>query len=242
MNPAPLSRAAGLMYTNPHKPDYIDTKGIQLVRRDSCPLVKEVSTAVLDAIMHRKDTEAALDAARQHIRDVLSGAHPMEKFVVSKALRGDYKNTKQPHLYVANKLAARRGYPVPSGTRVPYVFVENLDDPDCLQAEKAEDPGYARDHALPLDLLYYLEHQLSSPVCALLEVLVKDPEAAVFGHDSVKPELERLRRRHAEAVKRFKRVKKNTANSQLEITAYFKKPSSAAAPATAAAAASQSLS
>jgi len=210
------------MYTKPDTPDYIDTKGIQLVRRDSCPLVKEVSTAVLDAIMYRKDVEAALGAARQHMRDVLAGVHPMDKFVVSKALRADYKNDKQPHLYVAKKLAARRGYPVPSGSRVPYVFIEDLDNPVCLQAEKAEDPGYAKDHDLPLDLLYYVEHQLSSPVCALLEVLVKDPQAEVFGHDLVAPLLEALRRRHADAVKRFKRVKKNTDNRQAEITAFFK--------------------
>lgn len=210
------------MYTKPEEPDYIDIKGIQLVRRDSCPLVKEVSSAVLDAIMYHKDTEAALGAARQHICGVLSGGHPMDKFVVSKALRSDYKNDKQPHLYVAKKLAARRGHPVPSGTRVPYVFIEDLDNPDCLQAEKAEDPAYAQEHSLPLDLLYYLDHQLSSPVCALLEVLVKDPETAVFGHESVKPLLEALRLRQAGAVKRCKRLKKNAANSQLEITSFFK--------------------
>lgn len=209
-------------FRNPRRA--VDTKGIQLVRRDSCPLVKEVSTAVLDAIMYKKDTEAALDAARQHMRSLLSGEHQIDKFVVSKALRGDYKNTKQPHLYVAQKLAARRGYPVPSGSRVPYVFVENLDDPVCLQAEKAEDPGYAKEHDLPLDVLYYLEHQLSSPVCALLEVLVGDPQEAVFGHPSVKPLLDELRRRQADAVKRYKRVKKNVANRQLEITTFFKKP------------------
>ena len=210
------------MYTSPDKPDYIDTKGIQLVRRDSCPLVKEVSTAVLDAIMYRKDVDAALDAARQHMRDVLAGAHPLDKFVVSKALRGGYKNDKQPHLYVAKKLAARRGYPVPSGSRVPYVFIEDLDNPACLQAEKAEDPEYAREHGLPLDLLYYLEHQLASPVCALLEVLVDDPHARVFDHDVVKPMLDALRRRHADAVRRHKRIKKNVANRQQEITAFFR--------------------
>jgi len=209
------------MYTKPEKPDYIDTKGIQLVRRDSCPLVKEVSTAVLDAIMHRKDTQAALHAARQHVVSVLSGEHSIDKFVVSKALRSDYKNDKQPHLYVAKKLLARRGYPVPSGSRVPYVFVEDLEHPDCLQAEKAEDPTYALERGLPLDLLYYVEHQLSSPVCALLEVLVPDPDAEVFRHPDVKPLLDVLRQRHAEAVRRYKRVKKNEANKQLEITSFF---------------------
>jgi DNA polymerase delta subunit 1 len=210
------------MYTRPERPDYIDVKGIQLVRRDSCPLVKDVSNAVLHAIMYEKSTDAALEAARQHIAAVLAGELPVDKFVVSKSLRSDYKNDKQPHLYVAKKLAARRGHPVPSGTRVPYVFVEDLDNPTCLQAERAEDPAYAAEHGLPLDLLYYVEHQLKSPVCALLEVLVDDPGGAVFGDASVKPRMDALRERLADAVKTFKRVKKNAANGQLEITAFLK--------------------
>lgn len=209
------------MYTRPDAPDYIDTKGIQLVRRDSCPLVKEVSTAVLHSIMYDKDTAAALDAARLHIRRVLSGDFPVDKFVVSKALRSDYKNDKQPHLYVAKKLARRRGYPVPSGTRVPYVFVEDLSNPLCLQAEKAEDPAHATEHSLPLDVLYYLEHQLASPICALLEVLVDNPQAAVFDHESVAPMLQALRARRDAAVKTFKRVRKNAERRQTEITKFF---------------------
>ena len=211
------------MYTQPDKPDYVDTKGIQLVRRDSCQLVKEVSTAVLDAIMYRKDPEAAVEAARQHVAGVLSGGCSIDRFVVSKTLRSDYKNDKQPHLYVAKKVAARRGYPVPSGTRVPYVFVEDAANPDFLQAQKAEDPAWAAEHGLPLDLLYYVEHQLSSPVCALLDLLVKDPLEAVFGHESVKPRLDELRARLAV----HKRQKKNAVNKQPEITRFFGRTPSA---------------
>ena len=36
-------RYAGLMWTKPEKPDYIDVKGLQLVRRDNAPIVKKVS-------------------------------------------------------------------------------------------------------------------------------------------------------------------------------------------------------
>ncbi len=199
----------------------MDTKGIQLVRRDNCHIVKEVSTAVLDAIMYQKNVDAALEVARKHVDAVLRGSVPIDKFVVSKALRTDYKNDKQPHLYVAKKLAQRRGYPVPSGTRVPYVFVESYDDPECLQAEKAEDPAYAEERGLRLDVLYYLEHQVSSPVCALLEVLVPDPRAEVFDHPAIKPLMDELRQKHADAVKKFRRVKKNKQNRQLEITSFF---------------------
>lgn len=173
--------------------------------------------------MYEKSIDAALAAARSHVASVLSGGHSIDKFVVSKALRTDYKNDKQPHLYVARKLAARRGFPVPSGSRVPYVFVRDLDNPQCLQAEKAEDPDYAAQNQLPLDMLYYVEHQIMSPVCALLEVLVDEPEAAVFGHESVKPMLDVLRHVQQDAVKVYKRVKKNAERKQPEITAFFKR-------------------
>lgn len=211
------------MYTKPEAPEKIDVKGIQVVRRDSCPLVKDVSNAVLDSIMYGKDPDAAKQAARSHLVKVLSGGCPIDKFVVSKTLRNDYKNDKQPHLYVAKKLASRRGFPVPSGTRVPYVFVEDLDNPDCLQAERAEDPGYVVDNDLSLDMLYYVEHQLSSPICALLELLVSDPQKEIFGHEDVKPLLDTLRKRRDEAVRKAKRIRSNRANNQREITTFFNK-------------------
>jgi DNA polymerase delta subunit 1 len=228
------------MYTRPDKHDYIDIKGIQLVRRDSCAMVKEASTAVLEEIMHRKQAPPAVAAARQHIVRLLAGECPVDKFVVSKALRGDYKNDKQPHLFVARKLAARRGFPVPSGTRVPYVFVEDLDNPDACTAERAEDPAHAAEQSLPLDALYYLEHQLWSPLQSLLKLMVEDPEAEVLGHPDVKPLLDALRDRRDSALQRFrtdrKRLRRNAARNQSEITSFYKKaPASLVAPEAAAA-------
>lgn len=209
------------MYTKPDAPDKIDTKGIQLVRRDSCPLVKEVSKSVLDAIMYDKNTAAALEAARSCVARVLRGEYGIEQFVVSKALRSDYKNQSQPHLYVARKLEQRRGYPVPTGSRVPYVFIEDLTKPDCLQAERAEDPEFAVANDLPLDLLYYVDHQLKSPILALLEVLVSEPEKEIFEHPDVEPLLRVFVERQALALRTAKRKRKNAARGQLEITTFF---------------------
>jgi DNA polymerase delta subunit 1 len=209
------------MYTKPDKPDYIDTKGIQLVRRDNCPLVKDVSTDILNAIMHDKNPDAALVVARQHIARVLAGGVPIDKFVVSKTLRGGYKNAAQPHVYVADKIRRRRGYPVNHGERVPYVFIEDLTKPDALQAERAEDPKYAEEHDLPLDVLYYLDHQLQSPIVSLFDLMVEDAEAAVFGDDSIAPALAEMRARRAGALRVAKRVRKNVANHQAEITKWF---------------------
>jgi DNA polymerase delta subunit 1 len=211
------------MYTKPDAPDYIDTKGIQLVRRDNCPLVKDVSNDILECIMRGKSAERAVEAARRHVIRVLAGEHPIDKFVVSKTLRSGYKNDTQPHVHVARKIAARRGYPPDNGSRVPYVFVVSADAPDGCQALRAEDPAFVAESGAELDLLHYLDHQLTSPIVCLLELLVDDPAAAVFGHPDVKPALDALRARHTTAVKVAKRVRKNTANRQPEITAFFRK-------------------
>ena len=205
----------------------VDTKGIQLVRRDNCPLVKDVSTAILDAIMYAKDPQLAVDTARQHVAKVLAGDIDIDKFVVSKTLRGGYKNDKQPHVYVAAKIRKRRGRPVNHGERVPYVFVEDLTNPDALQAEKAEDPSWVREHGLQLDRLYYVERQLHSPIVALLELLVADAEAEVFGHSSVAPTMQALKTRTAGALRVVKRLRKNASNHQAEITSFFKSSATA---------------
>ncbi len=215
-------RYAGLMFTKPDKPDYVDIKGLQLVRRDSCPLVKDVGTSILDCIMYQRSVTDAITKAQSAVLRILQGREPLDKFVISKSLRGDYKNPNQPHVFVAKKILQRTGAPLPSGVRVPFVYIEDAANPDGLLAARAEDPEYVRSNNLPLDLLFYIRHQLESPITALLELLVDDPSAAVFGHESIKPLLDVLEQKQSQDIKTAKRIRKNTANNQREITAFFK--------------------
>ena len=52
-------RYAGLYWTNPHKFDKMDTKGIETVRRDNCPLVKTVIDTCLRKILIDRDVEGS---------------------------------------------------------------------------------------------------------------------------------------------------------------------------------------
>ena len=108
-----------------------------------------------------------------------------------------------------------------SGQRVPYVFVRDDANPDGLQTDRAEDPEYALLQHLELDYLYYIDHQLTSPLVGLLELVVDDPVAAVFGEDPVAAALNTLRNRHTTLVKTAKRIRKNAENKQCEITKFF---------------------
>ena len=53
-------RYAGLLWTGPEKYDKIDAKGIETVRRDNCPLVKDVVNTVLKKILVERSYEDAI--------------------------------------------------------------------------------------------------------------------------------------------------------------------------------------
>jgi DNA polymerase delta subunit 1 len=173
-------RYAGLMYTNPEKPDYIDAKGIQLVRRDNAEFVRDISKKVLHMIMYDRAIIEAMEYVKQQARQLLDGNIPIDKMTVSKSLRKDYKNNNQPHVHVANKIEQRKPGTGPKcGERVPYVIIETK-NPKHLQYEKAEDPNYVKEFNLKLDLLYYLQHSLSSPIVSLFELFFDNPSHQLF--------------------------------------------------------------
>lgn len=218
-------RYAGLMFTKPGAPDYIDVKGLQLVRRDNAPIVKDVSSEILDVIMHDRSTEKAVLAARKAILRVLLNEEPLEKFIISKALRSGYKNPDSlPHVAVAKKLKQRRGYPPASGERIPYVFVRDKDNPDGLQAQRAEDPDYVKEtDGVELDTLYYVNNQLISPITTLLEVLIDDVPKELLDHPDIAPLIKELETQRTAEIRVAKRIRTNTNNKQREITSFFMK-------------------
>lgn len=176
-------RYAGLMYTNTEKPDYIDAKGIQLVRRDNAPFVKDISKTVLNMIMYDRAIFESIDFVQGKALELLEHKVPVEQLIVSKSMRKDYKNDKQPHLAVAAKQESRNPGAGPKcGERVPYLIMDT-GNPKHLQFEKAEDPVYVVENNLQhkVDVLYYLEHSLISPLQSFFELFIDNPKHSIFG-------------------------------------------------------------
>lgn len=215
-------RYAAIKYESLDDPGKRDVKGLAVVRRDNCPLLKSVLGECLDTILLKKDAQLALEVARKHVLSVLDNERDMADFVVSKTLKTGYKVDAQPHVHVARKIEQRRGYPVPSGSRVPYVLIEDVDQPDQKQALKAEDPEYAKQHGLVPDRRYYIEHQIHKPLKSLLEPLVADPMAEIFDHPTIKPKWDALTHKHKADVAVAQRKRKNEMRKQPEITRWFK--------------------
>ena len=156
----------------------VDIKGLQVVRRDSCPFVRETLKKLLDMMLESSDPRPVIAFARQASEQLSTGKVPVEKLMMSKQLGAEYK-VPMPHVSVRNKIRARApGSEPQQGDRVAFVVVGG---PGKLY-EKAEDPVWAKEKDIPLDYQYYFLNQLKKPICDLLEPLVgANPERLVFG-------------------------------------------------------------
>jgi DNA polymerase delta subunit 1 len=175
--------------------DYIDVKGLQLVRRDNTAHVREVCKELLDVVLESSDTEPPKALALQRAIELLEGDVPNEKLTLSQSLSDSYKvkghgvsinspgikDINQAHVQVVRKMRERQpGSEPQSGDRVPYILVKT-DDPKAKAFEKSEDPKYVKDNNVPIDYEYYFMNKFINPVCDLLEPLFEDPKEEIFG-------------------------------------------------------------
>ena len=146
----------------------IDVKGLQVVRRDSCPFVRETLKKLLEMVLESSDPVPVVEAAREAGRTLMNGKVPIEKLLMSKQLAADYK-VKMAHVEVRDKIRARApGSEPQQGDRVSFVIVKG----DGRMYEKAEDPTWVREKGLEIDYQYYFTNQFKKPVQDLLEPLV----------------------------------------------------------------------
>lgn len=81
-------RYVGNLYeTNPNK-YYQKSMGIVLKRRDNAPIVKIVVGGIVDKLLNARSPKEAIEYAKTVLKNILCGKYPMEKFVISKTLKG----------------------------------------------------------------------------------------------------------------------------------------------------------
>ena len=183
--------------------DYIDIKGLQVVRRDNTPHVREVCKELLDVVLTSNDTGPPKELARKRANELLNGVISNDKLVLSQSLSDSYKvggnsvsitspqssQINQAHVQVVNKMRERRpGSEPQSGDRVPYLLVKT-DNPRAKAFEKSEDPKYVEENGVPIDYHYYFVNKFLNPVCDLLDPLYDNTKQEIFGEiiESHKP-------------------------------------------------------
>eukprot|EP00762_Andalucia_godoyi_P003127 ANDGO_01026.mRNA.1 DNA polymerase delta catalytic subunit len=175
-------RYAGLLWTKPDKYDKMDFKGLEVVRRDNCLLVRQVVDTVLRKILIERSPEGAKSYVKSIISDLLRNKMDISMLVITKALSksgSDYA-AKQAHVELAERMRKRDAGTAPHiGDRVPYVIIKGAKGAKAY--EKAEDPIYVLENNIPIDTQHYLEHQLSLPLTRIFEGIMSRPESLFSG-------------------------------------------------------------
>jgi DNA polymerase I len=160
------------------KGEKIKVKGIETVRRDWCELTANTMNKCLEVILKQGDIEAAkklsMDAINR-VRDLSpSDSQLFDQLVLTRKYgktSGEYKN-KQPHMVLLEKMRLR-GEELPGiGDRIPFIIIKGKTKRDRARekfVERAETPARVKELKIPIDVEYYVNHQLLPPLARMLQ-------------------------------------------------------------------------
>ena len=139
--------------------------GIVLKRRDNAPIVKDVYGGVIDILMKEQNIQKAMDFLQSCLQNIIEEKYPMDKLIITKSLRSNYKNPQQiAHKVLADRIGKRDpGNKPSSGDRIPFVYIETKNK-NALQGEKIEHPEYIIENKIRPNYAFYITNQIMKPV------------------------------------------------------------------------------
>jgi hypothetical protein len=177
-------RYLSALSTGPTAEPYLDTKGIELARRDSCHMVVKTMKSLLDKLILEDKPDEARTIINDTLRELLGGRVDISDLVITKALTKDDYKGKPAHVAVVERMRKRDpSYEAALSDRIPFVITV-AGDKNAKLFEMADDPLWVINHGMygalhfisltqafaeiPLDYDYYIHHQLSGPVSRIL--------------------------------------------------------------------------
>jgi len=167
-------RYVGMLYEeDPNAKPKRKEMGIVLKRRDNAPIVKDVFGGALDILLKDGDVKKAQAFVNELLIRVLENKIPLEKFIITKSLRDDYKTPDQiAHRVLADRMAKRDPGTAPKvGDRIPYIYVAE-NKKASKQGDRIEHLDYVRSNNLTPDTAFYITNQIQNPVAQLFALCI----------------------------------------------------------------------
>jgi DNA polymerase elongation subunit (family B) len=131
------------------------------------------------------------------MQDMVDEKIGMDKLIITKSLRSDYKNPQQiAHKVLAERIGKRDPGNKPSvGDRIPFVYIENPDK-KALQGERIETPDYIVKNKVKINYSFYITNQIMKPLQQLFGLVLEDMKdfKRKKGLRTWKTELDKLRK------------------------------------------------
>ena len=200
-----------------------------LKRRDNADIVKDVYGGLIDILMKGENQiENAITYLDSCLDNLVKEVTPMEKLIITKSLRSDYKNPQQiAHKVLADRIGKRDPGNKPSpGDRIPFVHIYS-DKKGALQGDKIELPNYIVDNKLKIDYGFYITNQIMKPVQQLFALVLEeipDFKKKMLKVRKMKQEIEKIKIENDDAVAERKIT--NLRNKEIEkllFSKYIKK-------------------
>lgn len=149
--------------------------GIVLKRRDNAKIVKHVYGGVIDRIINMSDIPGSITFLKESLNQLLEGHFPIDQLIITKTLKGYYKEPdKIAHKVLADRMASRDpGNKPQSNDRIPFVYIETPKNVK-LQGDKIENPKYIMEQGLKIDYSFYITNQIMKPVSQIYALILED--------------------------------------------------------------------
>lgn len=171
-------RYVGMLYENdPNAKPKRKEMGIALKRRDNAPIVKDIFGGALDILMEERNIQKAQKFVQDRLVEVMQNKIQLDKFIITKQLRDDYKNPGQiAHRVLADRMEERDEGSAPQvGDRLAYIYVAERKS-NKKQGDKIEEIDYVRKNGLKPDVEFYITNQIQNPIAQLFALAVDQME------------------------------------------------------------------
>ena len=216
--------------------------GIVLKRRDNAPIVKDVYGGVIDILMKEQNIQKAMDFLESCLQNIIEEKYPMDKLIITKSLRSNYKNPQQiAHKVLADRMGKRDpGNKPSSGDRIPFVYIETTNK-KALQGEKIEHPEYIIKNKIRPNYAFYITNQIMKPLQQVFALVLEKMDAFKRKKRNFQMKIETLKNSYDDPDKledkindlknkevkvllfdKYLRVTDNRKNNMKDITSFFK--------------------
>jgi DNA polymerase elongation subunit (family B) len=221
-------RYVGVLYETDPRKGKLKYMGLSLKRRDSCDYLKDTYGGILNILMGKTVTDPtkpaiqnSIDFLNRSLSQLVDGKVPMEKLMITKALRSDYKNPDQiAHKVLADRIGKRDpGNKPKPGDRIKFVFVTN-ENRKALQGEKIETPEYIIHANLPVDYTHYITNQLMKPLQQLFGLAVDqiwENQGKMGALKTYRKELAQLLKEYPDDIETFMKKKEKLSSQKVKV-------------------------
>lgn len=196
-------------------PDSFSQKsmGIVLKRRDNAPIVKIIVGGIVDQLINEQNLEGAKIFANKELSNILSGKYGLDKFIITKTLKGTYANRDSvAHAVLADRMTERDpGNKPQTNDRIPFAYIiPKNKTKNSKQGDFIEHKDFILENNLPIDYLFYITNQIMKPAVQFLSTVMDKPETIFFRHILI----ETNRRKKIRALGHYFGNKSGNSNSK----------------------------